>query len=265
MEYYFSKGYDGFPGSPFLDGFIVDYEKCTNCGFVLSKTHCEMESSLWGRLNSSWHHYFEGSNTGQVVNQPPYAEQALDLELLSRNNILNLEDSLDYAAGYGTLSKFLKKYFERNLQIYDPYVQVGNELENYISKPGKYLLVINSAMFEHVISRRDLDCVNYCVKDDGVLCIHTRISEKIPNDPNWFYLKPHVHTAFHTNKSMEILMTQWGYAASIYSPSAKCWFLIKNKHPMLKIIDQIIEDINSEVQAKHFYFKNGFVDFWKNF
>jgi hypothetical protein len=265
MKYYFSKGYEGYLGSPFQDGFIVEYEKCINCGFVLSKTHREMEPHLWEKLNSSWHHYFEGSTTGHVVNQPPYAEQALDLTILFRNNILNLEDSLDYAAGYGTLSKLLKKYFDHNLKIYDPYVQVDNGLNNYVSNLSTYSLVINSAMFEHVISRSALDGINSCVKNDGVLCVHTRISEKIPNDPNWFYLTPHVHTAFHTNKSMEILMRQWGYAASIYSPSAKCWFLLKNKHPMLKMIERIIDDINSEVQAKHFYFKNSFVDFWKNF
>jgi hypothetical protein len=74
-----------------------------------------------------------------------------------------------------------------------------------------------------------------------------------------------VHTAFHTNKSMSILMEQWGYAASIYSPQAKSWFLFKNDSPVLQNLESTINSINRELQTKYFYYKNGFVDYWKGF
>jgi hypothetical protein len=265
MEYYFSKKYEGYPGSPFPKGLLVKYEKCENCGFVVSRTHREMNLTDWENLNSSWHHYFEGSNEDRIVNQPPYAEQALILQILAKRKIINLADALDYAAGYGTLSKFLSNYFDTKLKVYDQYVRSSDTSKDYVSGLGKYGLVTNSAMFEHVISRDSLDKVNECVRDDGALMIHTRISEKIPKDSNWFYLKPHVHTAFHTNKSMEILMEQWGYEVSIYAPQAKSWILFKNKYPQIERLNEFVNEINTEIQAKYFYYKKGFVDFWKEY
>ncbi len=74
-----------------------------------------------------------------------------------------------------------------------------------------------------------------------------------------------VHTAFHTNKSMEILMEQWGYVASLYSPQAKSWFLFKDESPALDCLHEVSEKINNELQSKYFYYKKGFVDFWKGF
>ena len=145
----------------------------------------------------------------------------------------------------------------------DKYVQTDSMADNYVKDLKCYSLVTNSAMFEHVISRSSLDEVNSCVKDDGVLMIHTRISEEILPDPEWFYLKPHVHTAFHTNMSMQILMKQWGYVASIYSPQAKSWFLFKEKYPKLNLLSDLVTQVNLEIQAKYLYFKLGFMDYWK--
>jgi hypothetical protein len=129
----------------------------------------------------------------------------------------------------------------------------------------KYKLVINSAMFEHILERKHLDEVNDLVDFDGTLMLHTLVCEKVPTDPNWFYIKPIVHTAFHTNKSMEILMKQWNYVASIYSPQAKSWFLFKKDSPFIYDLEHTIEKINRELQKKYFYYKNGFVDYWKGF
>ena len=120
-------------------------------------------------------------------------------------------------------------------------------------------------MFEHVLDRESLDKINKLVGDKGVLMLHTLVCESVPKDPNWFYMNPMVHTAFHTNKSMGILMEQWGYSASLYSPQAKSWFLFKRESPMLGDLDEISKKINNELQVKYFYHKNGFVDFWKGF
>ena len=206
----------------------VDYYKCERCGFVLSKTHSELDAGKWDKLNRLFHHYYENSGNEKVVNQLPYAEQAMMLSFLGRNGIISTKNMVDYAAGYGSLSNILAKYHDIELPIFDPYVQTNNS-SGYIDEAElkTYKTVINSAMFEHVLRREDLDRVNNLVDRDGCLIIHTLICENVPNDPNWFYLRPPVHTAFHTNKSMEILMDQWHYRSSIYSPQSKCWVLLR--------------------------------------
>jgi len=226
-----------------------------------------MTSDQWSELNASSHHYFENCLDERTINQPPYADQALALTMLGENGIVDVNDALDYAAGYGTFSKFLSKYFDIQINIFDRYVRSSEDDLKYVSEEDltKYKLVINSAMFEHVLSRNDLDMLNKLVADDGVLMIHTVICERIPKDSNWFYLAPIVHTAFHTNNSMAILMKQWGYAASLYSPQAKSWFLFKANAAQLENLEEKVGRINREIQSKYFHYKAGFVDYWKGF
>jgi hypothetical protein len=88
------------------------------------------------------------------------------------------------------------------------------------------------------------------------------VCENIPDDPNWFYFKPPVHSAFHTNKSMGILMEQWNYMSSLYCPSAKTWILFK-KEPI--DLYGFMDRINRDFQTDYLYYKKGFVDYWKGF
>lgn len=266
-SYYFSKKYPTYPNSPFPEGLKVDYWKCQHCGFVISETHKKMTPEEWSQLNMSWHHYFENNIDAKISNSPPYAEQALAMSMLSVNGIVDLNDALDYAAGYGTLSKFTKKYFNKEIKIFDRYVQSNDDKLDYVEEKDlkNYQLVINSAMFEHVLNREGLDEVNNLVATDGVLMLHTVICERIPADPDWFYLAPMVHTAFHTNKSMTILMEQWDYSSSIYCPHAKCWFLFKKDCSQLKNLENKVDEINKSIRTNYFHYKTGFMDYWKGF
>ncbi|GHV27523.1 hypothetical protein AGMMS4952_09350 [Spirochaetia bacterium] len=240
---------------------VVDYWKCKNCGFVSSKTYQELPFKKWEKLNSDFHHFGENlkSNNDRLGNQPPYLQQATMLNILQNKKIINPAKMLDYAGGYGTLSKILEKYYGLGLLVYDPYIQTNET--NYVLKEQleKYKVVINSAMFEHVISRQDLDNVNDLVDMDGCLVLHTRICEEIPKDPDWFYVLP-VHCAFHTNMSMEILMRQWKYESSIYCPVARCWVLFKKDR---KDFHEIIKKINLEFEQDYLFYKKGFLDYWK--
>lgn len=267
QEYYFSKTYPTYPGSPFKDDKTIDYVKCGHCGFVMSRTHAEMGHDEWTALNVSWHHHFEQNIEQRITNQPPYADQSLALWMLEKAGLVDLADCLDYAAGYGTMAKFLRKYFGRDIRIFDKYVVDEQSELTYVdaSRLGRYGLVVNSAMFEHVLDREALDEVNRLVADDGVLMLHTVVCETIPRNPDWFYLTPMVHTAFHTNKSMDILMRQWGYSHSLYSPQAKSWFLFKKDHPAIDRLAAVAGDINREIQTQYFFHKAGFVDYWKGF
>lgn len=262
--YFFTKTYLEPPFAEFMRPIgPVDYYKCGHCGFVFSKTHSDLDPVQWGRLNQQFHHFCENPESEKTHNQPPYAEQMMMLMFLGRNRIVDTEDMLDYAAGYGTLSNILTKYCQLRLPIYDPYIQNGDTLR-YIGSENlrTYKTVINSAMFEHVLNRGDLDRVNQLVDGNGCLILHTVVCETVPNDPNWFYLRPPVHTAFHTNKSMGILMDQWGYRASIYCPKSKCWVLLKEQDPT---IEGRIRDLNTELQCEWFCYKNGFMNYWKGF
>lgn len=127
----------------------------------------------------------------------------------------------------------------------------------------KYDIVINSAMFEHVTKREQLEHINSLVKDDGVLIVHTVVRENIPKNPNWFYIQP-VHCSFHTNTSMQILMNDWGYKQSLYSPTAKCWILFKEKnHNITKNnLKNYTNILNNKMQTKYFFYKDGFMDYW---
>jgi hypothetical protein len=221
-----------------------------------------MDISDWEEINFVFHTYIEDLKNTRLVNQPPYAQQSLMLAVASKNSIINIDNAIDYAGGYGTLSNILKKYYQINFPIYDPYIYL--DTQQYLKKSdlNKYEVVFNSAMFEHVLSRKDLDDVNSLVSDEGSLLIHTLVCENIPRDPNWFYLIPPVHTAFHTNKSMSILMNQWGYLSSIYCPEAKSWILLREQS---KVYREVCSRINQEFQSDFFILKDGFVDFWKGF
>ncbi|NPT55717.1 class I SAM-dependent methyltransferase [Paraburkholderia elongata] len=263
-DYYFSKTYTESPFAEFMRPIgTVDYHKCRHCGFVLSGTHSALDQKIWDELNKHFHHYIENPDNETKGNQPPYAEQAIMLSFLGKNDVISLDSVVDYAAGYGTLSNILWKYYGLKVPIFDRYVQ-GDNSGRYIDRADlrRYKTVINSAMFEHVLRREDLDAVNGMVDQDGSLIIHTVVCEKIPDDPNWFYLRPPVHTAFHTNRSMEILMEQWGYRSSIYCPPAKCWVLLREKGAD---VNRKIASINRELQSTWFHCKDGFVDYWKGF
>jgi hypothetical protein len=241
-----------------------EYYKCTSCGFTISETHVGLNSQRWEMLNSDFHHFIE--NEKAPINQPPYIDQALLLHILNLNNIIDLKNALDFAGGYGTLSTISKQYFGYNIPVFDPYVKnTENRDVAYVDINNKtYSAVINSALFEHITERSVFDNINSLVEpENGCMVIHTVICENIPADENWFYFEPPVHCAFHTNKSMEVLMNQWGYQASLYCPQAKTWVLFKKAKPSIK---ELIIKINRLFQSNYIiYNESGFVDYWKGF
>ncbi len=265
-EPYFDKQYTE---TKFWDALSVSYYKCPDCGFVHSATHQEMSQPAWVELNNRCHRAFETTRELRNINQPPYAEMALALSILAKNGVVRTDRVMDYAAGYGTLAKVLSKYFGTDIACYDKYVtdDAADGSVRYVGDDAlsDYSLVINSAMFEHVLSRQDLDDVNDIVAQDGVLMLHTVICETIPKNPDWFYLAPIVHCAFHTNTSMTHLMRQWGYSDSIYAPAAKSWFLFKEDNPVTSNLAETVAELNDELQCTFFHQKVGFMYYWKGF
>lgn len=262
-EYYFTKIYDKEPEKSIMEAMgKADFYKCINCGFTFSKTYQELTEEQFTSLNYKAHSYHE--NIENIGNQPPYLEQATMFAVLAKNKIIDASTLIDFAGGYGAMSRTLQKYFSIDLPVYEPYIQTDGFL-NYISTQdlSSYKTVINSAMFEHVRSRDNLEVVNSLVDTSGgggSLVVHTVVCENIPQDPSWFYLVP-MHCALHTNMSMSILMEQWGYKASIYCLSAKSWVLLRS----IEGVKRKVEEINKELQTEYLIYKKGFVDYWKCF
>jgi hypothetical protein len=193
----------------------VDYHKCNNCGFVYSKTHYLMDEKAWTELN---HCHVEYQGTDYNWHDPRWLERlqaqtkilkdCCDLDLLSVDG-----KWLDYACGDGKLSDLLKG--QKELFKYDKFMSKSNGyLGDKEINSSQFDFVITTSVFEHFTKRKNFDFVHSLVADDGVMGLHTLVREDVPNDPEWFYLSSN-HCAFHTNKSMSLLLEQWGYVESI--------------------------------------------------
>ena len=121
-SYFFSKSFNATKYWDYLD---IDLFKCQDCGFVYSATHQSMSQIDWEALNARA--CFEDENdikynrvnvNSLIANKPPYGAIAFALNILSENDILNLNDAVDYASGYGTLAKVLRKYFKKEIKCY---------------------------------------------------------------------------------------------------------------------------------------------------
>jgi hypothetical protein len=258
MEYFLTKNFN-------LYGLLdVEYWKCTFCGFVSSKTHCEMSEEAWGQLNVAYHESYQ--HKGYNSDDPRWVDrlhsQAKVIDDAARIGLINESGKwLDYACGDGQLSSILRKDFGRDLFNYDKFMPSQDGFLNQDGLiPRTFDFVITTSVFEHFTQRLHYDEVESLVAPTGVFGLHTLICESIPQDPNWFYLLP-VHCAFHTNKSMSILLEQWGYSESVYNVEARLWLFFK---PGLCDVTRALSDaekMSSKIQYLHS--SNGFVDYWK--
>lgn len=245
----------------------VDYVICEHCGMVVSKSHFEMSAERWQELNYDYHRAFQGSD--ECPDDPKWVQRLQDQkdvikELAIHQIIPRVRPWVDWGCGDGKLSNLLGEEGFR-LMKFDRYMSDSNS--DYLSekelKEQEFDLVITTSVFEHLLSVEFLDEINRLVSTNGVLATHTMVREVIPRNPEWFYLLP-VHCTFHTNKSMEILFNRWGYKASVYSPLSRLWFFFKCD---VDRIEQKIANLNK--QKKHqtaetaYYFKKGFMDYWK--
>lgn len=254
--YHFSKTFDAFGLGK------VDYWRCRNCGFSISKTHAEMTPDEWAKLNQEYHSAYLGQDFNP--DDPRWISrlqsQAKLLSDAAKIGLLNADGRwLDYACGDGKLSELLADR-GRELLKYDRYM---GRPEDYLSdpdlRPGSFDFLITTSVFEHFTLREQFDAVEKLVSEGGVLGLHTLVCEDIPCDPSWFYLLP-VHCAFHTNRSMSLLLQQWGYVASAYNVDARLWLCFKK--PPVDVRERI-EQANQRPEGPHYIFADGFVDYWK--
>lgn len=254
MAYYFSKTFADFG----LD--VVDYWRCGGCGFCASKTHFEMPDAEWARLNDAFHARSHASEDNPYNRNQRYFNQAVMLSAMTRHGLVGRGPWLDWGCGVGALSTVLDRYFDLRLSTYDKYyAPSANRIAAADLAPRRFDLVVNTAVFEHVRDRATLDEMEAYVAPSGVFAVHTLVPETVPRDPDWMYLLP-VHCAFHTNRSMDRLMRDWGYQCSVYNEHAKLWVMFREAPGAVRAR---VDELNASLGWRYLHFKEGFMDFWK--
>ena len=254
MNFFFTKTFHKFGLGD------VDYWKCSNCGFGASKTHYEMTDKEWSSLNSEFHSISHFAEDNPYNRNQRYFNQALMISLMEKKGLVEKGKWLDWGCGIGSVAILLQDYFQHRLLTYDKYfTPFVNSIGEEKLKQGHFDLVVNTAVFEHVRDRSTLNEIESFVSSSGCFAIHTLVPESIPQDPEWMYLLP-VHCSFHTNKSMQILMEQWGYECSVYNEHAKMWILF---HQPSREIGPRVARLNKSLGWDYLHFKEGFMDYWK--
>ena len=254
MGFYFTKTFNAYNLTD------VEYYKCSNCGFCASKTHFDMTNEQWAELNQAFHSVSHCREDNPYNRNQRYFNQALMLFIMSRHDLIERDAWLDWGCGIGSVALLLKDYFDIRLMTYDKYFTPKiNSISEEKLIEGSFNLVVNTAVFEHMRDRNTIDEIESYVGDSGCFAIHTLIPEFVPNDPNWMYLLP-VHCAFHTNKSMQILMNDWGYSCSVYNEQSKMWVFFRHDPDL---IESRVAKVNHSLGWVYLHFKKGFMDYWK--
>ncbi len=241
----------------------AEYVKCTDCGFVLSKTHYEMPEADWGKLNYEWMALYQGNDHNpddprwleRLENQTEIIGDLHGLGLIAEGNLL------DYGAGDGKLPDALRERFGINFQKYE---HGSNRWSGYLSEnelvAGNFSLVLNTSVLEHMRYREDIDKMFNLVSPNGVMAIHTWVAEHVPQDPEWFYLLL-LHCSFFSNRSMQLLFEHFGYKCCIYNVTSRLWLWFKQPSSEIR---PIVEKANARGdEFRSYIFADKFVDYWK--
>lgn len=253
MSFYFSKHFALYE----LED--VEYWVCPSCGFAASKTHFDMNDEQWADLNSSFHKTHNNRLDNPFNRFQRYFNQALMLHLMKRYDVIHEGEWLDWGCGLGNLSIQLAEHFNIHLLNYDKFVkpEINSIREEELTRRG-YNLVVSTAVFEHLRSRDTFDEIESYVSDNQCLAVHTLVRGEIPKDPSWMYLLP-VHCSFHTNRSMQILMDNWGYHCSVYNEQAKLWIMFKQSPDC---VSEKVSKLNTALGWEYLHYSQGFMDYW---
>jgi 2-polyprenyl-3-methyl-5-hydroxy-6-metoxy-1,4-benzoquinol methylase len=242
----------------------VDYDRCTQCGFVFSRTHYEMTQAQWEHLNNQWVSMYQG--TDENPEDPRWMErlaaQTAIIGDMATHGLLPKGRWLDYGAGDGKLANALIK--NHGLAI-DKYEHSSNPAQGYLRADAlnakAFSMVMHTAVMEHLRFREQLDAIFDLVSDDGAMILHTLVAEHVPHNPDWFYLLS-VHCSFFTNRSMQLLFEQKGYRCSLYHVPSRLWVWFKQPASTIR---PIIEKANAQQQdpMQQYIFAEKFVDYWK--
>jgi len=164
---------------------------------------------------------------------------------------------VDFGCGDGKLADQLGR---RGVPVlkFDRYMGDDSYLTEEQLAATRYEVVLNTAVFEHLRRRPQLDEIAGLIAPGGVFALHVLVREEIPPDPDWFYLHA-AHCSFFTNRSMQILFDQWGFYSSLYHVESRLWFWFRQEpEPLQRFLDRPERFVRGEI-----CYKKGFADYWK--
>ena len=238
----------------------VDYSRCSDCGFVLSETHAEMSDSRWEGLNRDFHESYQGSDDNPVDPRWLTRLRAQSQALQAVNDVGLFPEGrrLDFACGDGKLAEMLAQASGIRLECYDRYMHAPHYLDDEAMLEGGFDFLISTSVFEHLRTRQSLEYIRSLLAPRGVMAMHTLVCETVPDSADWFYYLP-VHCAFYSNRSMEILLKQWGFKSSLYHLTSRLWFFFESEY---QVIEPQFKKLDA-VMPGEWFGKSGFVDYWK--
>lgn len=238
----------------------TEYEKCPQCGMVQSATHRRLPQEVWSDINIKLHASYQGTDTAN--GDPRWVSrlqaQSIAIARLYETGVLSAQatNALDYGCGDGKLGALLAKQ-GISINNYDKYMRHEGYLADSEVEGHTFPLVLNCSVLEHLRERRELDDIfNLVDKKNGIFGLHTLVCEEVPPTPEWFYLVS-VHCAFYTNKSMDLLFRQYGFAACFYAVEAQMWFLCMNRDMVAPLKEAC------QTFPETWIYSENFIDYWK--
>lgn len=196
---------------------LVEYVRCTDCGFVYAPTIYRMGPEEFAALNARFHAYLDGEGS------PPWDPAWETRMAAQRALLLDLAPELpgrwlDYACGDGRLTAGL------GLDVvgYDPYrstAAIPLVGDDELAAPGAFSCVLSTAFFEHVRDIGVIKSMASLVAPDGAFVIHTEVVTVVPRRYNWFYFLP-THCSVFTKNAFAHLAADCGFARTEYHPAA---------------------------------------------
>lgn len=240
-----------------------EYVRCVDCGLVVSRTHYEMDTEAWQKLNYECHSFYQGTDSNDV--DPNWisrlkAQSDMLSGLFLEKIVSDRCRCLDYGCGDGKLVDMINGTVGKSIfKKYDEFM--GVEKAGYLQKEeiegSKFDLLVTGSVFEHLIGRPDVDKVFNLLSDDGTFGLHTMVCDEVPNDSQWFYFLP-VHCTFYTNESMRRIFVQYGFKGCAYHVESRMWLFFRNA----KQYERLASCMN-EIPGK-WQTSDAFVDYWKS-
>lgn len=236
-----------------------EYERCENCGLVVSRTLYEMSSEDWRALNLECHESYQGSENCEA--DPRWLERLrrqadMICELYGRGIFREGQRFLDYGCGDGKLADMINgKLATTAVEKFDEFMTKPEYLKSVPA--AAFDAVATCSVFEHLIGRRDVDKILGLLRPDGVFLLHTLIAEEVPRDANWFYFLP-PHCTFFTNAAMKILYRQYRFEGCAYHVESRMWLMFKDGERWQKFLAER-ENLHGQWACSR-----EFVDYWKS-
>lgn len=239
--------------------------KCTNCGSVVSEAQERLSPEKLGSLMGQTHTFWEKLKTRIYadgikfpIGTAPHLQVATLVQLLLKNGLAQADNILDYAAGYGHLSKILKKYFAVRINNYEPFAASASEVYLCRENLENVTLLINCAMFQCLANLRPFEDMRSLLAENGVLLLQTVAAGNITPELTRHIFYTPVCLNMPSNCGMEILMKKFGFLSSCYAKNAKSWVFFQQE-----IDPAIVKNINRELLASELVYSKGFVGYWK--